>query len=240
MFRKLKAGLSGKSSKAKYRLDVSVSHVEGLPPGVGACRLQWARGAKVAVTKLQPAAAGEGAAAALRCLWESRCQIGMAGAAHPITLLIMLVSSPAGVVTWDEEQSQIATLLKTPVGFESKQYEFKLQAPAPSSSSSAATKPPVTIGKAVLDMGRFAAAGGAALQPVVLPVGLPGGGRCTLHLAVRATEVQGHLALGGGAADDDAMSVMTGASGLTSSGPSERSPPLHAAAAARAATSAAI
>lgn len=88
MFRKLKS-LSGKSSKAKYRLDVAVVRVEGLPPGVGSARLQWARGAKVAVTKLVPAA--------------------------------------SGVVEWGEELSQIATLVRTPGGFEQKQYEFKLQ-----------------------------------------------------------------------------------------------------------------
>lgn len=57
MFRKLKSGLT-KGVKSKYRLDVAVSSVEGLPPGVAACRLQWARGAKVAVTKLAPASSG--------------------------------------------------------------------------------------------------------------------------------------------------------------------------------------
>lgn len=57
MFRKLKAGLGGKG-KAKFRLDVAVERVEGLPAGVSAARLQWARGAKVAVTKLVPASAG--------------------------------------------------------------------------------------------------------------------------------------------------------------------------------------
>ena len=59
MFRKLKAGLgASKASKAMYRLDVAVAGVEGLPSGVTAARLQWARGAKVAVTKLAPASAG--------------------------------------------------------------------------------------------------------------------------------------------------------------------------------------
>lgn len=57
MFRKLKAGLGGKG-KAKFRLDVAVERVEGLPAGVSAARLQWARGAKVAVTKLVPASGG--------------------------------------------------------------------------------------------------------------------------------------------------------------------------------------
>jgi hypothetical protein len=71
MFRKLKQGLQGKGSKAKFRLDVAVERVEGLPPGVAACRLQWTRGAKVAVTKLVPASNGEGPDARLhhaRCL----------------------------------------------------------------------------------------------------------------------------------------------------------------------------
>lgn len=58
MFRKLKSGLAGKGAKAKFRLDVAVERVEGLPPAVGAARLQWARGAKVAVTKLVPASGG--------------------------------------------------------------------------------------------------------------------------------------------------------------------------------------
>lgn len=58
MFRKLKSQLGGKSSKVKFRLDVAVARVEGLPLSVAACRLQWARGAKVAVTKLVPAADG--------------------------------------------------------------------------------------------------------------------------------------------------------------------------------------
>lgn len=65
MFRKLKAGLSSKG-KAKFRLDVAVERVEGLPPGVAAARLQWARGAKVAVTKLAPASAGGRCAARCR------------------------------------------------------------------------------------------------------------------------------------------------------------------------------
>lgn len=56
MFRKLKAGLSSK--RTKFRLDVAVARVEGLPAGVSAARLQWARGAKVAVTRLVPAASG--------------------------------------------------------------------------------------------------------------------------------------------------------------------------------------
>lgn len=64
MFRKLKAGLGGKG-KAKFRLDVAVERVEGLPQSVAAARLQWARGAKVAVTKLVPAEGG--ARQARRC-----------------------------------------------------------------------------------------------------------------------------------------------------------------------------
>ncbi|EFN59880.1 hypothetical protein CHLNCDRAFT_132885 [Chlorella variabilis] len=165
MFRKLKSGLT-KGVKSKYRLDVAVSSVEGLPPGVAACRLQWARGAKVAVTKLAPAS--------------------------------------SGCVTWDEELSQIATLVKLPASFEAKEYEFKLQAPG------GGQKPPATIGKASLDMARFAAAHGA--QAVALAVPVPGG-RATLHLVVGAAEVKG-MAL-----DDDAMSVLTGASGITESSP---------------------
>lgn len=58
MFRKLKSQLGGKGSKVKIRLDVAVARVEGLPPALTACRLQWARGAKVAVTKLVPASEG--------------------------------------------------------------------------------------------------------------------------------------------------------------------------------------
>ncbi|KAI3429238.1 hypothetical protein D9Q98_005337 [Chlorella vulgaris] len=168
MFRKLKQGL-GKGSKAKYRLDVAVSHVEGLPPGVAACRLQWARGGKVAVTKLAPAT--------------------------------------AGAVEWREELSQIATLIKLPSGsFEPKEYEFKLQAPG------GGQKPPATIGKAGLDMARFAAAAGGA-QAVSLTVPVPGGS-ATLHLVVGAAEVKGM------GIDDDAMSIMTGASGLSEATPS--------------------
>ncbi|PSC67340.1 hypothetical protein C2E20_8974 [Micractinium conductrix] len=170
MFRKLKAGLGSKSSKSKFRLDVAVTRVEGLPPGVAACRLQWARGAKVAVTKLVPAA--------------------------------------DGAVEWNEELSQIATLVRTPSGgYEEKAYEFKLQAPDPSHPS----KPPATVGKAALDMARFAPAPGGPprVQQVALTVPL-GGGSATLHLLVGATEVKGM------GPDDDAMSVMTGASGLSS------------------------
>ncbi len=52
-------------------------------------------------------------------------------------------------------------------------------------------------------------------QEMALPVALAGGGRATLHLVVRATEVKGV------GVEDDAMSVMTGASGLSSTSPSE-------------------
>lgn len=110
-------------------------------------------------------------------------------------------------MTWDEELSQIATLVKLPASFEAKEYEFKLQAPG------GGQKPPATIGKASLDMARFAAAHGA--QAVALAVPVPGG-RATLHLVVGAAEVKG-MAL-----DDDAMSVLTGASGITESSPGER------------------
>jgi hypothetical protein len=111
-------------------------------------------------------------------------------------------------VTWNEELSQIATLVKAPSGFEPKAYEFKLQA----ADRAHPQKPPATIGKAALDMATFAAGGGA--QQVALTVAIVGGGRAVLHLVVGAAEVKG-MAL-----DDDAMSVMTGASGLSSASPS--------------------
>ncbi|GAB4816179.1 hypothetical protein N2152v2_003225 [Parachlorella kessleri] len=49
MFRKLKS--LGGSKRSKYRLDVTVGEVEGLPEEVGQCRVVWARQAKVSVTK---------------------------------------------------------------------------------------------------------------------------------------------------------------------------------------------
>ena len=116
---------------------------------------------------------------------------------------------PAGSVTWNEELSQIATLIKAPSGFEPKAYEFKLQA----ADRAHPQKPPATIGKAALDMAKFAASTGGA-QQVALTVAMAGGGRAVLHLVVGAAEVKG-MAL-----DDDAMSVMTGASGLSSTSPS--------------------
>jgi hypothetical protein len=113
-------------------------------------------------------------------------------------------------VTWNEQLSQIATLVKAPSGFEPKAYEFKLQAADPAHPQ----KPPATIGKAALDMAKFAA--GRSPQQVALTVPIVGGGRAVLHLVVGASEVKG-MAL-----DDDAMSVMTGASGLSSASPSAR------------------
>lgn len=62
------------------------------------------------------------------------------------------------MVAWHEDLSQIATLVRTPSGgYEAKAYEFKLQAP----DRGSAAKPPATIGKAPLDMARFAPAAGA-------------------------------------------------------------------------------
>jgi hypothetical protein len=62
-------------------------------------------------------------------------------------------------------------------------------------------------------MARFAAAAGGA-QAVSLTVPVPGGS-ATLHLVVGAAEVKGM------GIDDDAMSIMTGASGLSEATPSE-------------------
>lgn len=151
MFRKLKQGL-GKGSKAKYRLDVAVSHVEGLPPGVAACRLQWARGGKVAVTKLAPATAG-GCSIDPSCgdqLQRPACAVLAAPLPCErwyVTLRARLPAAAAGAVEWREELSQIATLIKLPSGsFEPKEYEFKLQVGATEmlaaavSSSSCSTK----------------------------------------------------------------------------------------------------
>ena len=57
MFRKLKS--FGASKRAKYRLDVTVGEVEGLPDEVGQCRVVWARQAKVSVTKTVAVSKGE-------------------------------------------------------------------------------------------------------------------------------------------------------------------------------------
>lgn len=52
MFKKLKSLGSGKSSKQKYRIDVAIKSLDGLPEGVTSCRVVWARQAKVQVTKV--------------------------------------------------------------------------------------------------------------------------------------------------------------------------------------------
>ena len=131
MFRKLKAGLGGKG-KAKFRLDVAVERVEGLPAGVSAARLQWARGAKVAVTKLVPANAGGHVthfAFGLSRLDDQHfamCEM-LVRADAACHMSIQPPCFAAGAVEWKEELSQIATLVRSGSGFEPKAYEFKLQ-----------------------------------------------------------------------------------------------------------------
>lgn len=58
MFKKLKSLGKGSGGKHKYRLDVSVRSLDGLPEGVAAVRVVWARQAKVQVTKVAAVSAG--------------------------------------------------------------------------------------------------------------------------------------------------------------------------------------
>lgn len=52
MFKKLGKALGSK--KIKIRLDVEIGAVQGLPTSVAACRVVWARDAKVQMTTFTP------------------------------------------------------------------------------------------------------------------------------------------------------------------------------------------
>eukprot|EP00887_Chlorella_sp_A99_P003226 scaffold9.g3226.t1 len=145
MFKKLKSLGKGSGGKHKYRLDVSVRSLDGLPEGVAAVRVVWARQAKVQVTKVAAVSAGS--------------------------------------VAWNEELSQIATLTKLSKGaFEPKEYQFRVQAPDRSNPQKFNT-----IGKAALDMARYADTPSGEAAVVHIPV--PGGGAARLKIVIAAVSV---------------------------------------------------
>ena len=63
MFKKLKGGLGiggGKNkNNVKYKFDVLVVQLEGVPTAVKKCRVVWSRSAKVQMTEIKEARNGE-------------------------------------------------------------------------------------------------------------------------------------------------------------------------------------
>ena len=67
MFRKLGRALSQKG-RSKVRVDVKIVRLQGLPPSVTACRVVWARDAKVQMTRQAAVVEGDVATNAARQL----------------------------------------------------------------------------------------------------------------------------------------------------------------------------
>ena len=65
MFKKLGRALSSQKTRIKVRYDVQIVNLQGLPAGVSACRVVWARAAKVQYTRLAAVTDGE--------RWQAAC-----------------------------------------------------------------------------------------------------------------------------------------------------------------------
>jgi len=201
MFKKLGRALTSKS-RTKVRLDVGIKSIAGLPSSAGAARVVWARDSKVQMTKLAPVSDGKfdinhprNHFSAFLILPEERRQTQ-----HQLLNPVCSHHS-TGKTSWNEELSIIATLDKNAKGhYEPKTYDFRIQCPDGEQRN-------VTLGKAVIDMSRYA---DARSQTVALPITLPGGNQAVLTIIITASAVKGLIG-------DDSASVISGVSGLSGS-----------------------
>lgn len=118
MFKRLGRAL-GSKARTKARLDVEIAKVQGLPGSVTACRVVWARDAKVQMTKRASVENGK-----VELNTSNR-----PGALITAADLVCSLFFP-GIASWNEELSIIATLDKDSKG----RYEPKVRPAWPSNT----------------------------------------------------------------------------------------------------------